>query len=197
MSSQDVTKTFPEYLKYYVKEYRNVFTREFCEAAVEELKKQEFEKHKFYNPVQDKLFEKEKELSVTWDKIPQHDELMKTLWVLIDKYQQQHLRHMPWWRGWNGYSDIRYNKYSENTQMAPHVDHIHSLFDGNRKGIPILSVLGVFNDDYKGGEFMILNDYEINLMAGDIIIFPSNFMYPHYVKPVTEGTRYSYISWVW
>ena len=80
--------------------------------------------------------------------------------------------------------------------MALHADHIHSMFDGERKGIPILSVLGVLNDDYEGGEFVLI-DEKINLSKGDIIIFPSNFMYPHKVEPVTKGTRYSYISWIW
>ena len=80
--------------------------------------------------------------------------------------------------------------------MALHADHIHSIFDGERKGIPILSVLGVLNDDYEGGEFVLI-DEKIDLSKGDIIIFPSNFMYPHKVEPVTKGTRYSYISWIW
>ena len=69
------------------------------------------------------------------------------------------------------------------------------MFD-ERKGIPILSVLGVLNDDYEGGEFVLI-DEKINLSKGDIIVFPSNFMYPHKVEPVTKGTRYSYISWIW
>ena len=80
--------------------------------------------------------------------------------------------------------------------MALHADHIHSMFDGERKGIPILSVLGVLNDDYEGDEFVLI-DEKIDLSKGDIIIFPSNFMYPHKVEPVTKGIRYSYISWIW
>jgi predicted 2-oxoglutarate/Fe(II)-dependent dioxygenase YbiX len=70
------------------------------------------------------------------------------------------------------------------------------MFDGERKGIPILSVLGVLNDDYEGGEFYLI-DEKTDLSKGDIIIFPSNFMYPHKVEPVTKGVRYSYISWIW
>jgi hypothetical protein len=26
-------------------------------------------------------------------------------------------------------------------------------------------------------------------------MFPSNFLYPHSVLPVTEGTRYSIVTW--
>ena len=40
-------------------------------------------------------------------------------------------------------------------------------------------------------------DKVIDFKGGDILIFPSNFMYPHKVEPVIEGTRYSYISWLW
>jgi len=28
-----------------------------------------------------------------------------------------------------------------------------------------------------------------------MLIWPSNFMYPHLVKPVTKGIRYSVVSW--
>ena len=35
----------------------------------------------------------------------------------------------------------------------------------------------------------------IKLKKGDAIMFPSNFMYPHEIMPVTQGTRYSIITW--
>jgi predicted 2-oxoglutarate/Fe(II)-dependent dioxygenase YbiX len=40
-------------------------------------------------------------------------------------------------------------------------------------------------------------DYEIKLNAGDILIFPSVFMFPHRVDKVSKGTRYSFVSWAW
>jgi predicted 2-oxoglutarate/Fe(II)-dependent dioxygenase YbiX len=71
------------------------------------------------------------------------------------------------------------------------------MFDGERKGIPTLSILGALNDDYEGGELVFWESEKIELKAGSIMIFPSNFMYPHRVDTVTKGTRYSYVSWVW
>jgi predicted 2-oxoglutarate/Fe(II)-dependent dioxygenase YbiX len=53
------------------------------------------------------------------------------------------------------------------------------------------------NDDYEGGELVFWESETIKLKAGSIMIFPSNFMYPHKVMPVTKGTRYSYVSWAW
>ena len=81
--------------------------------------------------------------------------------------------------------------------MAEHCDHIHSMFDGKTKGIPTLSVLGTLNDNYKGGDFIMFKKNKINLKQGDLLIFPSIFLYPHRVEPVLQGIRYSYISWVW
>ena len=40
-------------------------------------------------------------------------------------------------------------------------------------------------------------DKKIDMKAGDLLIFPSTFMYPHRVDPVKNGTRYSYVSWTW
>jgi predicted 2-oxoglutarate/Fe(II)-dependent dioxygenase YbiX len=78
--------------------------------------------------------------------------------------------------------------------MREHYDHIHSLFDGKLKGIPILSIVGLLNDNYEGGEFLIRRE-QVKLARGDILIFPSNFMYPHEVKDITKGIRYSFVSW--
>ena len=78
--------------------------------------------------------------------------------------------------------------------MQIHYDHIQTIFDGKRKGVPILSFVGLLNDNYKGGEF-ICREKEIKLKRGDILLFPSNFMFPHGVKEVTKGLRYSFVSW--
>ncbi len=52
------------------------------------------------------------------------------------------------------------------------------------------------NDDYEGGEFAFFDrEIVIKTKKGDAILFPSNFMYPHEVMPVTSGTRYSIITW--
>jgi predicted 2-oxoglutarate/Fe(II)-dependent dioxygenase YbiX len=68
------------------------------------------------------------------------------------------------------------------------------MFDGENKGIPILSVVGLLNDNFTGGEFYV-NGVNMKLKKGDIIVFPSNFMYPHEVKTIKKGERYSYVSW--
>ena len=97
----------------------------------------------------------------------------------------------------NGFSHPQLNKYDTGTKMLPHHDHIHSLFSGPIKGIPILSVVGLLNDDFEGGEFVFWNDEVIKLVAGDVLIFPSLFAYEHQVNMITKGSRYSFVSWAY
>jgi hypothetical protein len=92
---------------------------------------------------------------------------------------------------------IRLNRYSANTRMRRHFDHIHSLFDGAQKGIPVLSAIGILNDEYQGGNLVFFNDYEIKTNVGDLIIFPSCFLFPHQITEITDGTRHSFVSWGW
>ena len=92
-------------------------------------------------------------------------------------------------------SPIRFNRYQVGTNMKFHHDHIYTLFDGEKKGVPILSILGLLNDDFEGGDFLMFDSKKVNLSAGDIILFPSNFLYPHAVETITKGTRYSFVSW--
>ena len=92
------------------------------------------------------------------------------------------------------FSPIRFNKYVIGTMMRKHYDHIHSIFDGKMKGVPIISIVAQLNEDYEGSEFYC-RDKEIKLKTGDILLFPSNFMYPHEVKETKKGVRYSFVSW--
>ena len=95
----------------------------------------------------------------------------------------------------NQFSQIRFNHYPSGTMMRKHYDHISTLFDGTLKGVPLLSVVGALNDDYSGGEFVFFDDYKIELNRGDIMVFPSSFMFEHEVKEITNGDRFSFVTW--
>ena len=64
-----------------------------------------------------------------------------------------------------------------------------------------LSVIIHLNNEYEGGDLVFTDqkDKEIKrfkLEKGSIIFFPSNFMYPHGIRPITKGTRYSIVAWL-
>jgi predicted 2-oxoglutarate/Fe(II)-dependent dioxygenase YbiX len=52
------------------------------------------------------------------------------------------------------------------------------------------------NDDYEGGEWAFFNSrIKKKPKRGSALLFPSNFMYPHQILPITKGVRYSVITW--
>jgi len=182
----------------YVKLYENFFDLDFCKETVKELDKAHWSTHAFYQSKSNDYVSYDNELSISYEPIPQYKIINDKVWFGIEQYiLKDHEFVNEWWGGWNGYTDIRFNRYDPFTQMKIHCDHIHSMFDGERKGVPVLSVLGSLNDDYEGGEFVLWEDTVIKIPAGSLLIFPSNFLYPHEVKPVKSGVRYSYVSWVW
>lgn len=93
-------------------------------------------------------------------------------------------------------SHPRINRYTTGSNMAKHNDAISSLFEKGL-GRPNLSVVGVLNDDYSGGDFIMFDNMKIDVRAGDILIFPSTFIYTHEVTTVTGGERWSFVSWVY
>ena len=183
-------------LQHYVKPFKGRIDGDLCDTLIREMKTIEFSQHTFNNKMtgENKPRSGSKELSVSWDDCPSRSILSEKIWYIIKDYLTY--VNMPWFTRWSGYTLPRFNKYDEDKKMALHCDHIHSMFDGKKKGIPILSVLGVLNDDYEGGEFIMFDDTEIKFDKGDVLVFPSLFLYPHKVEPVKSGTRYSYISWV-
>ena len=84
-------------------------------------------------------------------------------------------------------------KYNKGGFYKYHVDH----FDK----IPrTFSCIMLLNNDYEGGELCFrypdkTGEWSVETKAGRIIVWPSNFLYPHSVKPVKKGTRYSVVSW--
>ena len=92
------------------------------------------------------------------------------------------------------HTDFRINKYCTGGFMSLHIDNIHHSH-GQSYGYPQSSVLLFLNDDYEGGEIIVAGNI-YKPAKGSALVFPSNFMFPHEVKTVTEGERWSVISWL-
>jgi len=183
-----------------IKDYiyvENHIPAEVCEQLIDECNKKEWQKHTWNNYAAGTFqSEKEKELDVMPCTKEQQNKITPYLVKALEEYQLKHSTpgdktQGPWL---TKFSPIRFNKYEVGTMMREHYDHIHSIFDGQMKGVPIVSIVANLNEDYEGCEFYCRGK-EIKLKTGDILLFPSNFMYPHEVKEATKGTRYSFVSW--
>ncbi len=188
-------------IEFYVKKIPNFLEPEFCNDIIFNIKNLDWQEHSFsYFDIEKNQFKLknvsgEQELDIININSEFTEIIMKKLWFEIDNYIKN--IGFNWFNGWQGYTQIRFNRYEKNKKMAEHCDNINTIFDGNIKGVPILSMLGILNDNYKGGEFIMFQNKKIKLKQGDLLIFPSNFLFPHKVEPVVGGIRYSYISWVY
>ena len=185
-------------LEDYVLTVPNVFTNELCKKIIKELKSSNWKTHTFYSHRKrtSRPVSEGKDLENTFDVIPSYEVIKTGVWNAIHKYIVEEF-NFPWFPGWEGFSALKFNRYHNNQLMKEHCDHIHDMFEGKVRGIPILSVIGALNNNYEGGEFVLFKDKEYKIKAGEILIFPSLFLYPHKVMPVTKGTRYTYITWVY
>jgi predicted 2-oxoglutarate/Fe(II)-dependent dioxygenase YbiX len=189
----------PQNLLDYVKVYDNFFDEDFCKVVVSQLDKDPWNKHSYNDPIANENITYDDDLSIhaIHDTI-EKQKVNKKVWDALYKYiVEDNPPFQKWFGAWSGYTGVRFNRYDVNTNMKIHCDHIHTIFDGNLKGVPILTVLGSLNNDYIGGEFLMFGDYEIKLKTGSVIVFPSNFLYPHQVNSVKSGVRYSFVSWAW
>ena len=175
----------------------NVIPKDLCESLIDECNKKDWKKHTWNDyAAGTSSSEPTKELDVMSCTQEQQNKITPHLIKALEDYQIKYSTegektYGPWL---SKFSPIRFNKYVIGTTMRKHYDHIHSLFDGKMKGVPIISIVAQLNEDYEGAEFYC-RDKEIKLKTGDILLFPSNFMYPHEVKETKKGVRYSFVSW--
>ena len=137
--------------------------------------------------------------TLVWDLANSEAEESKTnvhwcnLWIcLFGKYLKRYEKEIE--------VDVRANintiqvlKYMNEGHYMLHVDHGST--------IPrTLSFIFFVNDDYEGGElsFALPNFSGISNVekkSNRMVVWPSNFLFPHGVKPVVKGTRYSVVAW--
>jgi predicted 2-oxoglutarate/Fe(II)-dependent dioxygenase YbiX len=89
-------------------------------------------------------------------------------------------------QGDSGYTLLR---YQEGEFYTEHTDHF-------LQAPRIVSCSFRLNDSFDGGEFGFFNRELIyKPPKGSALMFPSNFLYPHEVMPVTRRVRYSIVTW--
>ena len=170
-------------LKHYIRKYESSVPEEVCDRIVKYTKHTE-ERFERAVTVSDKP---EVRVCETYNVLGS-DPIDEDIFKYISKALWEYTRTFPDFNITedSGYQILRYKpggKYDYHTDQ--HRDY-------NREVTIILNL----NDDYEGGNLCHIKDNHIMEMAkGDIIIFPSNFMYPHRITPITSGVRYSVITW--
>jgi len=116
--------------------------------------------------------------------------VQEKLWQAIDVYKEK----FPY-SNIEQCSAIDFLKYEHNSYKAGYKFHTDM---GSSVPLRQLSLSVCLNNEFEGGEFVFdfpKQKVQYPQNVGDIIIFPSNFMYPHQVNQITKGTRYALIGW--
>jgi hypothetical protein len=83
---------------------------------------------------------------------------------------------------------VNFVKYSTGEHFSYHSDHAYHY-------VCTVSTVAYFNDDYEGGELHFDKfDLRVKPQEGQIIVFPSTFLYSHASLPVTSGTKFAAVT---
>lgn len=177
----------------YIMIAENVISHDLCDRILQEYSDQEYipagigsgrtdtksRKVKFVGMSEDRV------ISVNKDGRSDLDtEVFNASAAAIEAYHAKHDQFRP--NSDTGYDLLRYqigDYYTEHTDSGENFPRS-------------LSCSFALNEDYEGGEFAFFGrELTIKAPKGAAVMFPSNFMYPHEIMPVTSGTRYSIITW--
>ena len=102
---------------------------------------------------------------------------------VVQDYSAIHnINNLQYWEAFN------FIKYGPGQHFKEHHDHGFSYNC-------TVSLVAYPNDDYEGGElFFRLQGLTVKPEAGDLFVFPSNFMYPHQAMPVHSGVKHSIVT---
>ena len=102
--------------------------------------------------------------------------------VVDDYCAKLNIHNLRYWEAFN------FIKYKEGQHFQYHHDHGYSYNC-------TVSLVAYLNDDYEGGGLHFSQqDIHYTPKAGDVVIFPSTYMYPHRAMPVENGTKYSLVT---
>lgn len=111
-----------------------------------------------------------------------HSSLFSHLQRCIDDYGSY------WGVGVKSYEAFNFVKYEgSGTQFRIHADHGPTY-------VSTISAVMYLNDDYEGGELWFPRfGLELKPKQGDIVIFPSTFIYEHASQEMISGTKYAVV----
>jgi hypothetical protein len=150
--------------------YRNVLPENLCKHLIEKLEGTEF-----FLPTN-----KAKLKAVNLEDHPDDMFLVKNfVEICANKYLQQFDKKLS--SEHLVFDSMFVARYNTGDAFPVH----HDFLSGN-----IFTVMVILNDDYEGGDLIFPKQYvSIKGGTGDIIIFPTLFIYPHEVTTITKGCR--------
>jgi len=117
-----------------------------------------------------------------------NEPLLEARYCLESIYQCSQDYGAYWGVGVNYFEVFNFVKY----ESPGHHFNIHA--DHGPAYVTTVSIVAYLNDNYEGGELYFPRfDLTIKPNQGDVVMFPSTFIYEHASKPMISGTKYSVV----
>lgn len=111
-----------------------------------------------------------------------HEQIFRAVKACVDDYGHY------WGVGIMSYEAFNFVKYEgAGTHFKIHADHGPTY-------VTTVSIVVYLNNDYEGGEIWFPRfELSIKPKAGDIVVFPSTYVYEHASQDMISGTKYSVV----
>jgi predicted 2-oxoglutarate/Fe(II)-dependent dioxygenase YbiX len=130
-------------------------------------------------------------------------ELDQIIYESVSKYGFSYLDALDAMGEINSDSGYDLLKYEVGQHYKEHIDECSLTTKENGEIIQEtmvkrkLTFIIQLNDDFEGGGLSFWGDtYRIEVEKGSALMFPPYYLFPHQALPVTKGTRYSLITWL-
>jgi len=173
----------------YIKNYENVLDDKLCDEIIENSKNQNFDYAEVANG-------KNTNTNIRVCYVSKLDKKFeKNIYESVHKILMQYKNTFKYFTTGLSTQDTGYEHLlylgKQGGNYAMHVDH----YDVHPR---VLSISFILNDNYDGGDFVFFekNSFVVKKKKGSAVVFPSNFCFPHAIKPVSKGDRHSIITWI-
>jgi predicted 2-oxoglutarate/Fe(II)-dependent dioxygenase YbiX len=190
---------FNHRLSDYIVVIRGIISKEMCQQVIDLYKDNEKWEWGGFASGMDMEQRKVKQLQISHSETINSNEkfiaMDKEIFSVMSKAQDTYRKTLLEKRGMQHRprvsSDVGYQMlhYSEGYYIKEHCDDYGGL-------ARVLTCSLNLSDDHDGGLFRFFRgEFDVSLKAGDAIVFPANFMFPHEVTEITRGERYSIVTW--
>ena len=175
---------------------KNIFSKQLCKKIIKEYQSDYFDRDSHYNQETRHLGSIDISSTATINKTNSFErakiveDIKERLQEIINQYMNFiNVKSLPIEQS----SPFSLRQMKKGDWYGQHDDDGVGEATGDYK----FTVSVCLNDNYKGGDFTFFNDEIVyKFKVGDVIMFPSSFMFPHAVKKITKGTRYQLLLWL-
>ena len=172
-------------LSKYFHKFEKALSKEFCEYLIKSIDWDKSQTAKVNRITESEIDPNARITNIYWE------ELLSPIGCVIQAYIIE--ANKNWNYDIRRLEKVQMSQYGIGGHYDWHIDSKVPVNDEQRK----LSISILLNDNFEGGGLELTSNKNENVLKyqGDIVVFPS--FVRHRVLPITDGTRYSAVSWAY